>query len=343
VPLVSIGEARAAAAGTHLRIRGVVTAQSGLLEAGSAVVQDSTAGILVRLGPTAGSLSLGQFVELDGIRSTKAGMLSLRVTKHALRLGALADPSPTRRATGVLGEADEARVVIARGVVSSAVSRPRGGAVSFAIDDGSGPIRVSISPRSGIATGSIRRGAWLELRGVLAQVTTSKAPLSGYRLWPRMRADLHVIAAPVAGTGAGTPCCTSSGPSAESGAAGGHLPRSGQNEVVVPWPNLPPILARAHPTLPPMPPAMTTSAQPRPEESKAPMAAGLVVSGMGVAALAALAAWFGRPRRPDDDAARDDPVPGVLEIEAGPPGPRLALLRIDAADAQEERRILPPI
>ena len=106
-------------------------------------------------------------------------MLSLRVTKPRAPPRNAGDPTPTRRATGALGEADEARLVITRGVVSTAVSRPRGGAVSFAIDDGSGPIRVSISPRSGIATGSIKRGAWLELRGVLGQETTSKAPLRG--------------------------------------------------------------------------------------------------------------------------------------------------------------------
>ena len=59
----------------------MVIAQSGLLEAGSAVVQDSTGAILLRLEAGAGSIGLGQLVELEGTRATKAGMLSLRVTK----------------------------------------------------------------------------------------------------------------------------------------------------------------------------------------------------------------------------------------------------------------------
>ena len=193
------------ASGTVLRIRGVVTAQSGLLETGSAVVQDATGGILIRLGTDVGSLALGQLVELEGTRSTKAGMLSLRVVVPPLLLGTQADPEPIRRGTGALGEADEARLVVVRGAVSTAVSRPRGGNVSFAIDDGSGPIRVTISSQTGIDR-TLTKGAWLELRAVLAQETTGAAPQNGYRLWPRTAADLRVIAAAVVG-GASTGCC----------------------------------------------------------------------------------------------------------------------------------------
>jgi len=160
----------------------VVTAPSGLIEAGSAVVQDATAAILVRIGTDVGSLVLGQLVELDGTRATKAGMLSLRVSVPPLYLGTQADPEPIRRATGALGEREEARLVIVRGAISSAISRPRGGSVSFAMDDGSGPIRVTIVARAGISTASLARGAWVELRAVLAQETTGSAPTSGYRL-----------------------------------------------------------------------------------------------------------------------------------------------------------------
>jgi hypothetical protein len=72
------------------------------------------------------------------------------------------------------------------------------------------------------------------------------------------------------------------------------------------------------------------------------MAAGLVVSGMGLAALAGLAAWFGRRRRPGDDAPSVDLPADVLETAATASGPHLSLLRIDEGDAHEERRILPP-
>jgi Lamin Tail Domain len=322
VPLVSIGEARGAVTGTHLRVRGVVTAQSGLVEAGSAVVQDSTGAILVRMGSRAGGMALGQLVEVDGVRATKAGMLSLRVSKPPLPLGTLADPTPIRRATGALGEAHEAHLVITRGMVSTAVSRPKGGAVSFSIDDGSGPIRVTISPRSGIATATIKRGAWLELRGVLGQATTSKAPLKGYRLWPRMRADLVVMATPVAGAGATSPCCNGSGPSAVPH-AGGLLPKSQQGDLAAPGQGVPPIVARPHPTFAAAPPI--TTGQPTATEHHAPREAGLVISGMGLAALAGLAAWLGRRRRSASGHPASELEPGPLET--GPEHLRPAPLR----------------
>jgi hypothetical protein len=339
VPIVSIAQARGATSGTHLRIRGVVTAPSGLLEAGSAVVQDSSGAILIRLGSKAGSLQLGQFVELDGVRATKAGMLTLRVVKPALRLGTLADPSPVRKATGRLGEADEARLVITRGMVSGTVSRPHGGAVSFSIDDGSGPIRVTISPRSGIATGAVKRGSWLELRGVLGQETTSKAPMKGYRLWPRVRGDLVVLAAPVAGAGTSSACCKQGG-ATPAPLTGGRASGTESTSATIPWHGIAPVLARPQPTLAASSPMTGTT--PSPAERRMPREAGLIVSGIGLASLAGLAAWLGRRRRLD----REDPgeIPGSGSLVGGtePAIPHLSLLQVDAEEAAEERRILPP-
>lgn len=324
--LVTISEARAAKVGSRVRIRGVVTAPSGLLEAGSAVAQDSTGAVLVRLGSRAGSLALGQMVELDGTRSTKAGMLSLRITTPAVRLGTQADPEPLRRGTGALGEAQEARLVIIRGAVSGAVSRPRGGAVSFSLDDGSGPIRVSISPLARIASGAVVGGAWLEIRGVLGQHTTGREPLRNYRLWPRTAADLRVIAAPVAGS-AGVPCCTAVEQAPDAGAPDGEpvgngVPTSAGPQAV-------PVLVRPHPTDPSAAITPTSAAQSDVSSEESDRGAGLVVSGMGLAALAALLAWSGRRGRWGIGVADGDPDP--------------ALVRTDVADSPEERRILPPI
>jgi DNA/RNA endonuclease YhcR with UshA esterase domain len=341
VPLLSIGEARAAANGTHLRVRGVVTAQSGLLEAGSAVVQDSTGAILVRLASSVGGLALREFVELDGTRSTKAGMLSLRVTKPPLRLGAQSDPEPIRRATGALGEVDEARLVIARGAVSTAVSRSRSGAVSFAIDDGSGPIRVTISPRSGIAGAAIRRGAWLELRGALGQETTAKAPLKGYRLWPRALVDLRLIAAPPAAASATTTCCAAVAQATVHLPPSGQLPDSVLGDVVLPVPGISPSLAHPNPTGSPTL-VMTAVGHGATPPDRAPRAAGLVVSGMGLVALVGLAAWFGRRRRHGEEWPSAEIARSEVDTEAAQASPHLSLVRVPPADAQEERRILPP-
>jgi hypothetical protein len=338
--LVPISEARASSSGAILRVRGVVTAQSGLLETGSAVVQDATAGILIRLGTDVGSLALGKLVELEGTRATKAGMLSLRVVVPPLLLGTQADPEPMRRGTGALGESDEARLVIVRGAVSTAVSRPRGGNVSFAIDDGSGPIRVTISSHAGIDSGAVIRGAWLELRAVLAQETTGAAPQNGYRLWPRKAPDLRVIAVAVAG-GAATGCCAVTkaasrspvGGVLEDAVAGGLTP---QGSGVLPR------LERPAPTGSPSSVITAATQGPQAPDPRTTSGGGLLVSGMGLAALAGLAAWYGRRRGPDDDAPEAEAAAEGDLSTATPAVPHLSVVRVEAADAQKGRRILPP-
>jgi hypothetical protein len=308
------------------------------MESGSAMIQDATAAILVRIGTDVGTLALGQLVELDGTRSTKAGMLTLRVSTAPLHLGTQADPEPVRRATGALGEAEEARLVIVRGAISTAISRPRGGNVSFAIDDGSGPIRVTISSRSNISAASLTRGAWLELRAVLAQETTGSAPSSGYRLWPRTPADLRVLATPVAGL------TQAAAPTTHRGSATGAQPDALEGRAEAsPVHGTAPILARQQATSAP-PPVTTGEEEVASAQELGASAGGLVVSGMGLAALAGLAAWLGR-RGPDDDpsAGAEGPeqpeVPGIPVVKSIP---RLSVLRAVRDDAQKERRILPP-
>ena len=93
----------------------------------------------------------------------------------------------------------------------------------------------------------------------------------------------------------------------------------------------------------PRPLSMNTSAATGGDPSSP--AGGLVVSGMGLAALAGLGAWFGRRRFPNDDPPATEEAVDVGERLEGsaPPAPRrLSMLRIGAADAPEERRILPP-
>ena len=303
-----------------------MTAPSGLIETGSAVVQDATGAILVRIGPDVGKLALGQLVELDGTRATKAGMLSLRVSVRPLYLGTQADPESIRRSTGALGEGEEAQLVIVRGAISSSISKPRGGNVSFAIDDGSGPMRVTIDSQAEISAASLTRGAWLELRAVLAQETTGSAPSSGYRLWPRIAADIRVLASPTAGVRKSSGCCAS-GQAAQRSPSTGNLPDAVQGQAgASPRQLTIPILARPMPTSSPRQlgvMAHDAVSDPKP----ATPAGGLVVSGMGLVALAGLAAWLGRRRGPNDDAAAV---------------PRLSVLRSEATDARKERRILPP-
>jgi DNA/RNA endonuclease YhcR with UshA esterase domain len=196
---MSIAAARAAATGAAARIRGVVTSATGLIEPGSAVIQDATAAILLRVGDEVGKLSRGDLVEVDGTRSTKAGMLSLRVTDPAVLIGMAPEPVALRMSTGSVGESREAQLITVRGAVSDTPRKSSAGSISFGIDDGSGEVRVFLTSASRIPASGIARGAWVEVTGVLGQDTTGSQPLRGYRLLPRETADLRLVA-PATGT-----------------------------------------------------------------------------------------------------------------------------------------------
>ena len=76
-------------------------------------------------------------------------------------------------------------LVVARGEVTLTPRRTSAQNVYFDIDDGSGPLRIFVSPQAGIQTDAILLGSVMEVAGVLGQETTGKLPDRGYRLWPR--------------------------------------------------------------------------------------------------------------------------------------------------------------
>ena len=70
-------------------------------------------------------------------------------------------------------------LVVARGAVTLTPRRTSAENVYFDIDDGSGPLRIFVSPRAGIATDGILLGSVVEITGVLGQETTGKLPTVG--------------------------------------------------------------------------------------------------------------------------------------------------------------------
>jgi hypothetical protein len=150
-------------------------------------------------------------------------MASLRVTTAPVVLGTQAEPTPGRRSTGTITEADEARLVVVRGQVRDGPRRTSAGGLSFTLNDGSGPIRVLVAGSTGITAPGVPAGAWVELRGVVGQETSGAEPNAGYRLWPRDRNDVQVIARP--GAGGGSPPRPSPRPTAAPSPARGPYPR----------------------------------------------------------------------------------------------------------------------
>jgi uncharacterized protein YdeI (BOF family) len=202
VQLVSIAQARSASINSSVRIRGVVTLGNGAIDPTSAVIQDTSAAIVLRLGDDAGPLRRGDLVELIGKRSTKSGMLTIRVTDPIVRLGTQSEPAAVRTTTGTLGEDLEAQLVVARGALTEKPRRSSAGNVSFGIDDGSGEARVLVGSGTGIDLGELSVGSWIEVRGPLGQETTGSQPLRGYRIWPRDAGDIALLATPSAASSA---------------------------------------------------------------------------------------------------------------------------------------------
>jgi hypothetical protein len=216
-----IRAARAAAEGTRLRIRGVVTVPTGLVDEQTAVVQDGTGAILLRLGGDAGPVRLGGRVEVDGTRSTFGGMESLRATAPPGTLGTAPEPAAREMRTGDVGEPDEAMLVVVRGAIVASARRWASGTVSFEVDDGSGPLRISLASPLGADPDPLGAGTWVEVRGVVGQETSGSEPNEGYRIWPRVASEVRVTA-PVAG-GSGSAGASGAG----SGGEGSGSPYAG--------------------------------------------------------------------------------------------------------------------
>jgi len=247
-PLVTVGAARALPTGARVRLRGVVTLGPGLVDDTTAIVQDATGAIELRLGTVGGALRRGQLVEVEGTRSTRAGMLTLRVVTEPRQLGRRGEPAAPRIATGDAAESLEARLVRVIGRVASSPTRASTGSVSFGVDDGSGELRATVPAAVGLRDPRLVRGAMVELVGALRQQTTASQPERGYRLWLRAAADLRVGARPAAApsgtrsTSAG-PRHTSSGPLAASertpgGVAAGGSPSPPPSGQGAPRPQL---------------------------------------------------------------------------------------------------------
>ena len=195
--VLPISEARGADKNARVVIRGTVTLPTGLVDEDTAVVQDASGAILLRLVGEAGALVLGERIEVSGARSTKSGMESIRVTVEPRRLGEGAPPAPLTVRTGEADEAHEALVVLARGALVASARRSSKGTVSFEIDDGTGPLRVSVAASLEADDEALAKGTWVEVRGVLGQETSGSQPREGYRVWPRSAGEVRITAAVV--------------------------------------------------------------------------------------------------------------------------------------------------
>lgn len=219
--VIPIGQARQADKNARVVVRGTVTLPTGLVDAHTAAIQDASGAIVLRLGDDAGALAMGERVEVSGTRSTKSGMETIRVTTAPRRVGAAPDPAAVSVRSGDAGEANEAIVIVARGALVASARRSSKGAVSFDIDDGSGPLRVAVAASIQMDDEPLAKGTWVEVRGVLGQETTGSRPREGYRIWPRTAVEVRIVSAV---TEQGNGGAGSGGSGGDGGSAGSDAP-----------------------------------------------------------------------------------------------------------------------
>jgi hypothetical protein len=237
-------------------------------------------------------VSQGEILVVDGKRSTKSGMETVLVSAAPERRGNQAQPAASRHATGDLGEEQEALLVTVRGAVVTTPRRTSAQNVYFDLDDGSGPLRVYVSPRTGIGVTAIELGATVELTGVLGQETSGTQPERGYRLWPRAPADVRVVARadPTAATGGSDAPVPGISVPGGSGPLGGPAPAAPTRppDLVVPQLGAPP-LPRTDPT-PSLEADIAVGVQPASAASPASIAPWLAVAAAVLAGVGAVAA-----------------------------------------------------
>ena len=171
-------------------------------------IQDSSAGIVVRLGDASPRPVLGSWIDVTGTLADPYGQLELRSIAD-LVVGSVGPiPAPITVDGATLGEVFEARLVAAEGVAQGRPIKSTSGDLTFIVATAHGSIRVVADASAGLTTGSVSTGDRVRLVGVVGQRASAKGALDGYRIWIRQPADLVRIAAP-----SGSPA-PSAGPSA---------------------------------------------------------------------------------------------------------------------------------
>jgi hypothetical protein len=157
----TIAQARGAAVGTTVTVRGTVTVPTGAFDGGFAI-QQGNAGIYV-LDPGDGvSRAIGREVEVTGTITDSSGLLAITPTDVADRgRGDRIEGKRTR--TGDVGEATEGRLLRLKGTMVGDLVDDGPFGFKLDIDDGSGPIQIFLFPGTGIGTAGLVDGARLEV------------------------------------------------------------------------------------------------------------------------------------------------------------------------------------
>jgi len=188
---LTVAQARNAAVGSPIRVRGVVSAIAGELAETLLVAlsdPDEGRGLFVLLPPTAASLSRGQLVEVSGVMTLRRQALTLVASSPPLTVGIAGVPPAQmvqRPAPGVWAwEAWEGRRIRVEGVLAGSPTSLSDGAISLRIRLSSGEELLVAASRSVAATlpdALQAAGRRVRVEGLIHQRGSIGG--GGYRLW----------------------------------------------------------------------------------------------------------------------------------------------------------------
>ncbi|HMA47874.1 MAG TPA: lamin tail domain-containing protein, partial [Frankiaceae bacterium] len=192
---VTIAEARAAADGATVTVRGVLTTALGALESGrTGFIQDDTGGIAVYLdAAVAETWPAGTSVTVRGTVGSRFAQRTLRAAESAVIRGTMGDlPAALSIDTGDATESNEGRRVTVSGTVSGPLDSLADG-LGINIDDGSGVVRAVIGADA-LAGQTVVAGMTATVSGPLGQRDSSGTGTSGYRVYATLAGELSLTA-----------------------------------------------------------------------------------------------------------------------------------------------------
>ncbi|HEY3522917.1 MAG TPA: OB-fold nucleic acid binding domain-containing protein, partial [Candidatus Limnocylindrales bacterium] len=194
---IAIADARRQPIGALLHVAGVVTAEPGRLGSPPLlVIQDATAGIVIRLPDGVSPPRRGARLVVAGRLADPYGQLEVRPDIEGwLETGG--GPSPSARALDLsaAGESTEGLLATVEGTVATRPARATSGDLSLDIESPSGSrLRVMADASAGLDPAFVAVGDAVRLTGIVGQRASRKGALDGYRLWMRDEADVSITA-----------------------------------------------------------------------------------------------------------------------------------------------------
>jgi hypothetical protein len=199
---IPIAAARSLAVGARATVGGVVTAQAGRLGTPALfAIQDSSAGIVVRLPDTAPRPAPGTWIELTGTVADPYGQLELRAVTDLRTVGPAPLPAAVTIDGATIGEAVEARVVTLDGVATGRPVKSTSGDLTFIVATLHGQVRIAADASAGLTVSSVAKDDRVRLTGVVGQRASRKDAPDGYRVWLRGPSDLVRLSGPTSSGG----------------------------------------------------------------------------------------------------------------------------------------------